>query len=57
MSETESVPAIFQLDEEPQGVIMIPDSSTRTELNDGSRTEVLVNYWNKLSYVAVVITS
>ena len=34
---------------------MIPDSSTRTELNDGSRTEVLVNYWNKLSYVAVVI--
>ena len=36
---------------------MIPDSSTRTELNDGSRIEVLVNYWNKLSYVAVVITS
>ena len=28
---------------------MIPDSSTRTGLNEGSHTEVLINYWNKLS--------
>ena len=28
---------------------MIPDNSTRTGLNDGSHTEVLINYWDKLS--------